>query len=573
MGFLHINNYGGYKIMADKIRGDHLEVSLLDMDDFVKKNNLQPITNPIFFDVNGNPTDDGLLSNIIFGITKQTRAGTFAYIDLHGRFLAPLVYKIWGKIDRKLKEIVKGTKFFKIDSDGQFVEDENGETGLDFLYKNIDKVKFRETGSTKRSRFIKFLERNRKNFFITKLLIIPPYYRDVKSDGGKVSVGDINKLYQNVLVSAKSLEESKYYGINIGDANKGRIQDLLLEVYNWFGSGTESNPNGGIPGKFGVLRRTNISKTTDYATRLVMSSPNLKVENLEDIEANLEYSVLPMTSAAANFFPFVLFHMRRFFEEQFAGRTVYECIGSKGEVLYPRIDDWQTYFNDLVLKKELDRFIHGYSDRFRPIEAPISPKEMERIGYKGKTLYMKFKARFKRVEDIAEDKDSGVAKELQRKLTWCDVIFMAATEAIKDKMILISRFPIDTFYNQFSTKCKLSSTIETESIEFDGKFYKNYPKIRDEYIGTNTANKFIDTMNICNAYLESIGGDYDGDMVTIKGIFTDEANAELKKQLESNVHFIDLGCKAVIANTNECIQALFSLTMTLDGDVLTDPKF
>ena len=531
MGLLHINNYGGYKIMADKLRGDHLEVSLLDMDDFVKKNNLQPITNPIFFDVNGNPTDDGLLSNIIFGITKQTRAGTFAYIDLHGRFLAPLVYK------------------------------------------NIDKVKFRETGAIKRSRFIEFLERNRKNFFITKLLIIPPYYRDVKSDGGKVSVGDINKLYQNILVSAKSLEESKYYGINIGDANRGRIQDILLEIYNWFGSGTESNPNGGIPGKFGVLRRTNISKTTDYATRLVMSAPNLKVENLEDIDVDLEYSMLPVTSAVANFFPFVLFHMRRFFEEQFAGLTVYECVGEKGETLYPRIDDWQTYFNDLVLKKELDRFIHGYSDRFRPIEAPVGAKEMERIGYKGKTLYMKLKARFKRVEDIAEDKDFGVQQELQRKLTWCDVIFIAATEAVKDKMILITRFPIDTFYNQFSTKVKLSSTIETETIEFDGKVYKRYPKIRDEYIGTNTANKFVDTMNICNAYLGSIGGDYDGDMVTIKGIFTDEANTELEKQLKSNIHFIDLGCKAVVSNTNESIQAIFALTMTVDSDALTEPKF
>nr|DAI12307.1 MAG TPA: DNA-directed RNA polymerase subunit beta' [Caudoviricetes sp.] len=561
--------------MADKLRGDHLEVSLLDMDDFVKKNNLQPITNPIFFDVNGNPTDDGLLSNIIFGITKQTRAGTFAYIDLHGRFLAPLVYKIWGKIDRKLKEVVKGTKLFKIDADGQFVEDENGETGLEFLYKNIDKVKFRETGATKRSRFIEFLERNRKNFFITKLLIIPPYYRDVKSDGGKVSVGDINKLYQNVLVSAKSLEESKYYGINIGDANKGRIQDLLLEIYNWFGSGTESNPNGGIPGKFGVLRRTNISKTTDYATRLVMSSPNLKVENLEDIDVDLEYSMLPMTSAIANFFPFVLFHMRRFFEEQFAGLTVYECIGEKGETLYPRIDDWQTYFNDLVLKKELNRFVHGYSDRFRPVEAPITAKEMERIGYKGKTLYMKLKARFKRVEDIAEDKDFGVQKELQRKLTWCDVIFMAVTEAVKDKMILITRFPIDTFYNQFTTKCKISSTIETESIEFDGKFYKRYPKIRDEYIGTNTANKFIDTMNICNAYLGSIGGDYDGDQIKTSVAFSDEANAELNEHLNSKVNFINLGCEPIRKSSNEAIQCLYNLTLFLpeDNNKLGKPTF
>ena len=80
-------------------------------------------------------------------------------------------------------------------------------------------------------------------------------------------------------------------------------------------------------------------------------------------------------------------------------------------------------------------------------------------------------------------------------------------------------------------------------------------------------------MNICNAYLGSIGGDYDGDMVTIKGVFTDEANAELQKQLNSNIHYIDLGCKSVVSNTNECIQALFALTMTLDGDKLSDPKF
>ena len=38
-------------------------------------------------------------------------------------------------------------------------------------------------------------------------------------------------------------------------------------------------------------------------------------------------------------------------------------------------------------------------------------------------------------------------------------------------------------------------------------------------------------MNICNGYLDSIGGDYDGDMVTIKGVYTDEANAELKKAI------------------------------------------
>ena len=40
----------------------------------------------------------------------------------------------------------------------------------------------------------------------------------------------------------------------------------------------------------------------------------------------------------------------------------------------------------------------------------------------------------------------------------------------------------------------------------DNKFYKNYPLIRQSDIGTNTSNRFIDTLNISNLYLDGIGG-------------------------------------------------------------------
>lgn len=40
------------------------------------------------------------------------------------------------------------------------------------------------------------------------------------------------------------------------------------------------------------------------------------------------------------------------------------------------------------------------------------------------------------------------------------------------------------------------------------EFYKNYPYIRQEDIGVNTSNRFIDTLNISNLYLDGIGGDY-----------------------------------------------------------------
>ena len=546
-------------ILKDQIRQDNLQVSLLDVDDFVKKNNLVEITNPVIFDTSSNPTNDGLLSNTIFGITKESRASTFAYISLKKKFLQPLVYRIWSKVDSKIKSIIHGIGTYSIDKSGNIVEDPKGDNGIDFLRKNLDKIKFRETDSIKRERYIKFLNDNRKNFFTDKLIVIPPFFRDIKVDGGKISVGDINKLYINVMVSASAIGDSEDYGFSIGKSVEGRLQEGLIEIYKWFGTGTDSNPNGGLPGKFGVIRRANLSKTTDYATRLVMSAPKLDVENMEDIRADFDYSVLPMTSAAANFFPFVIFHMRRFFENEFIGDTKYPIIDKDGTIIYGEIEDYQIQFSDEALKKELDRFIHGYSDRFRPV------KVLCRVKGKQEYLDLKWKGFYK-------EPDAKALKN-ERPLTWCDVIYMACEEAVKDRMILITRYPIDTFYNEFATKIRLSSTIETEEAVFDDVVYTHYPKIRKEDIGKDTSSSFIDTMNICNGYLDSIGGDYDGDMVTIKGVYTDEANAELKKQLASNIHFINLGGNPVISTSKESIQAIYAMTLTLPETKLSPVKF
>ena len=43
-------------------------------------------------------------------------------------------------------------------------------------------------------------------------------------------------------------------------------------------------------------------------------------------------------------------------------------------------------------------------------------------------------------------------------------------------MTLITRFPIDSYWNQFPAKIKVISTIQTEPMIINGKFYKEYPK-------------------------------------------------------------------------------------------------
>ena len=87
--------------MADKKPNTKfLKISPLDTEKFIKVNELKKVSNPIFFNRSNLPTEDGLLSNDIFGITKDDRTTIFAYINLGGEsFLHPLAYKSWLRLN------------------------------------------------------------------------------------------------------------------------------------------------------------------------------------------------------------------------------------------------------------------------------------------------------------------------------------------------------------------------------------------------------------------------------------------------------------------------------------------
>lgn len=421
--------------MPDFIQENHLRVNLIDPEKLVKVNDLQEVTNPVFFVRNSVPTSDGLLSNEIFGITKYDRANTFAYINLEEYFMNPLIYKMWCKIDSNIKACVHGTNTFII-KDGELVPDENGENGIGFIRKNIDKFKLKRTSSRQRDMRVQFIEKymGTPEMFIRKFIVCPAYYRDVNTEGGHVAVGEINELYRNLIIFVKALKESSEYGLNLNAATRGRIQETLVQIYDWFGSGTTINgekTTNIIPGKTGILRRAVMSKTTDYGSRLVLSAPELKVERLDDIEADLDYSLLPLASACVNFLPFVVYHVRRFFENEFSGDSVIPMV-KNGTVSYLHPKDYQVEFSDERIRKEIDRFCTGFSNRFIPIRVPT---------VEGPTVVLRFKGYGMTEEEYAKH-DPGQLPIMERDLTWCDVLYMAAVEATKDKHVLITRYPI-----------------------------------------------------------------------------------------------------------------------------------
>lgn len=556
------------KLFSEKM----LTIKLANVEDFVKKNDVKEVTNPIFFVRDGVPSSDGLLSYDIFGITREERANIWGYIDLTTWFMHPLCYNIWNRMDKNISCIIHGVKMYSLDKDGYIVEDPNGETGIDFLYKNIEKIKIKRTDSRQRDNNIKFLMANKDRMFIKKMLVQPPFYRDVLSGKGKVEVGQLNKYYASLLISVRALKETQDMGFSLGDATKGRVQETILNIYKCV-TGTSTNPDDGrgLSGKTGIINSSALAKTADYGTRLVISAPELKVETLDDLMVDMTHCALPLASAIVNFKPFIVFAIKRFFDNEFGGGSGIPYITSSTEKLeYGQVKDYQIIFSDDEIEKQMARFIHGFSNRFAPVEVPIT-------GTDGKVHngYMVFKGRSVSPKDFKDGKIVGNSSLINRRLTWCDVLYMAACEATKDKAVLITRFPIDSAYNQFPNKVRISTIKYTEPVAVDSEFYRWYPRIREEDIGSNTSNKFIDTLNICNLLLKGIGGDYDGDTVSIKAAWLQETNEELFNFMESKSMYINFSGSNIRVASNEAIQSLYSMTKILDEDKkkLTNPEF
>ena len=120
----------------------------------------------------------------------------------------------------------------------------------------------------------------------------------------------------------------------------------------------------------------------------------------------------------------------------------------------------------------------------------------------------------------------------------------------------------------FISIVKLSDCIHVISIELDIDeavligllindiaFLVNFIPILD--------SDFIDVMICGNIYLASLGGDYDGDMLYLRAVFTKEANAEAERLIYSKTNIFGTDGKLtrnLKSISKDCIMGLYELT-------------
>jgi hypothetical protein len=538
-----------------------MKIDLFNIDEFVKTNKCPQVTNPIFFNYDKTPTSDGLFSYELFGVSDYDRKNIFGYVDLKGYYIHPLIFMMMSKRMGALRDLLSGEKYAVIQSRKiVFVPEdyEGAQTGIDFIYKNFEKINWvdeieeEEMDSVDKKTRLKFLRSLKKEeFFVNKWLVIPPFYHTENSEDK--TMGDkINKMYQDLISRTNAM--SSGFGLALfGNKTKFKIQSLLIDLFN-----ETLRP---IKGKGSMLRKHLLGKTIDYTASNVITSP--PISNSEDVETmpvRFGYGAFPLATVISLFHPFIVNILT-----DFLNRLVKESI----MITYDDVERMDlTQFNSDAAEKMIKTFIKSDDERFEPLRfnyVSSKTKKLKEITFEIKEYRSK------------KDYDSG--NSVSRELTLLDLLYWVAEFVAKDKHVYVTRYPVTNFQNIYPSKITLITTNKTRKecylelggillngIFNDGKPYKNYPYVRfegDTEKVPSTYYSFINVFMPGNIYLKAMGGDYDGDVLYMRGVFTKEANAEADRLIYSKSNILTANgssSRGISKIGRDAIIALYELT-------------
>lgn len=535
-----------------------MKIWLLDEEKFIKINNLQEVTNPVSFEKGMIPSSDGLFSNEIFGMNIYDRRHTWAYIDLKNHYLNPKIYITLKSLNRAFEAVIYGTKTFKIDK-GVLVEDESGGTGIEWLYDNWEKISFEKNDSNKRTSRIDMLNNHSKNeIFCTKWVVCPAFYRDVNlqnNSSGRPKVPEINDLYAAIIRNVNIIESGNNFDFMLNSV-VGKVQSLLVDIYNLM--------KEKINGKNGFLRRAILGKSIDYCARVVITATPYDNESVYDQYINFYYTGIPMSYCCAQLTPFIIWWVNGFFRTRLVShKDQFPVLNDKGEKVYVHLDNPESVFNDTYIEKNLTRWINNPSSRFDLLELPIRDSDKEKFGIK-KPKYMSlvgyaYTTTTMAKEDVSKGSNTN-GVEVNRPITWTDILYMALVDVTADKHAQITRYPVLDYLGTFFSRIYVISTRKTVPMIINDTLYETYP-----YIDLNTPKgrieaSFIDSYKLCPLYLSGLGGDFDGDQITSKILFSKEANDDAERIMTSKSNLLTIDGKPIRTIGNEGIQTLYTLT-------------
>ena len=198
--------------------------------------------------------------------------------------------------------------------------------------------------------------------------------------------------------------------------------------------------------------------------------------------------VIPLAYIVSMFYPFMVYHLKRYFEAQFIEGGKYPVMDKDGNVTYTSFEE---SFDEVYINKLISKFVNSPSSRFDPVETPVDKY--------GNVYRMVLTGRFKKENTT-----------FNRPATLTDLLYIIAKRATEDKHVFVTRYPLESYNGQWPARVEISSTLQTKPVIIGETVYQFFPVCEG-----NPANAFSDTLQMSNVMLPRSGGDYDGGSETL----------------------------------------------------------
>jgi DNA-directed RNA polymerase beta' subunit len=361
----------------------------------------------------------------------------------------------------------------------------------------------------------------KEEIFIRNWIVCPAFYRDMMTSkaGQIVSADDKTVIYSRIISMCSLIDQE--IDIFSGHENKYTIQQLLFECYNLFTKPTAK--------KNGIIHKNLLGKSIDYPVRTVISAPRIDSNTYKEQQLRFGYIGVPMHMAIAMFYPF--FTDSLFDRLRIANQFVIEILDNTTHesVMKVPVKD----LTSETINKIVKRYARSYENRLDI---------------------------FKMYDEYGNDAIKNLRECLGgREVTITDIFYQTIFEVVKDKCCVATRYPLEDYRNISPQRIKILVTEDTMDLTNYSKQFTSYPVI-DKSLKTEKI-KWIESTRVNNLYLKGFGGDYDGDMITLKGLFTQEANQELGNIIDNSLNYylsVSGGSSRVIEK--ELIQVFYNFT-------------
>lgn len=500
---------------------------------------------------------EGLYSSEIFGsVGSELRNRTFGVIDLNIDVFHPLVYRTIIKLKSFYKQIAEGkiTAVFNSKT-GEFEKssEEAASTGFSFLMRHAKDLKFIKNESDDRSFAIDLYHKTIKEdtFSMAHLLVIPAGIRDYTVDSnGKPQEDEINNYYRKILAQANLIDPIiSRKSPEVYDSVAISLQNQILALYEYIESLFD--------GKHKLILGKWVSRKIFNSTRNVISSYTERTNHMND-PRRLKFNnvLVGLHQYARASVPKSLYEIKNkyirdiFVENSNTAILVNAKTLHKEEIITSHI---QKEFDKWTSSDGLEKVIASLGNldlRDRPITLN---KGKHYLG-----LVYRDDKYFKFLQDIDEVPE-GFDKSKVKPVTLVEFLYMSLFQMDGKYPGLATRYPITGYGSIYPAFVRLTTTTETEILT----------ELTDDWTPSiNVANNFpisgsghFNSMVVHHSHLGALGGDHDGDMLSLTMPMADESIDEIKRVLNSKEYYVSDTGQFIFSSDTDVLSACLNYLM------------